>query len=276
MKKRNVFLFLLTAFCVVLIIYSTGCSKSDSSTSAEQLLIFAAAGTKPPLDEAAKIFEQKYGTSISINYGGGGQVLSNMVLSKVGDVYIAPEQRFMNGARAEGAVDAETKAYNLAYMIPAIGVKKGNPQNIESLTDLARPGIKVVMGNPETTLLGEIVPQILQKAGLYDRVKQNIITNVPQVTDVITALKMSQVDAGFIWHYFGVTSSNEIDVIWIPRQYVTGIGEIQGAVASFSHSISTAQMFVDFLVSPEGQEIFQKNGYITDSKETDQYWLANQ
>ena len=254
---------------------SLSSSPTATSTYAKEILVFAAAGTKPAIDEAAKLFEQKYKTRVSINYGGGGEVLSNMVIAKRGDVYIAPEQRFMNSAQKQGAVDTSAAISSLAYMIPVIGVKKGNPLNILSMADLAKQGIRVVMGNPETTALGDITPQMLQKSGVYDQVKPNIVTNAPQVTAIITMLKMNQVDAGFIWHYFGTTASNDVDIVWIPQEYVTGIGEIQAAVSTYSQEGTTAQKFVELLVSSDGQEIFKKNGYIVNRDEANKYWLAN-
>jgi molybdate transport system substrate-binding protein len=296
MKKNCISVILITLICSALLITINGCSNSEPSSSptrisqssptiisqvssspvyARELFVFAAAGTKPAIDEASKLFEQKYGTKITVNYGGGGEVLSSMVIAKQGDLYIAPEQRFMDSAKKLGAVDSKATVASLAYMIPVIGVKKGNPQNIQSLADLAKPGIKVAMGNPETTALGIITPEILQKAALYEAVKKNIITNAPQVTAIITMLKMNQVDAGFIWHYFGTTSASDVDIIWIPREYVTGIGEIQAAVSTYSQESYTAEQFVNFLLSPEGKDIFKKNGYIVDSQEAAKYWLAN-
>jgi molybdate transport system substrate-binding protein len=251
-------------------------SASPLPAQASELLIFAAAGTKAPVDEAAKLFEQRYGTKININYGGGGEVLSNMVLAKKGDIYIAPEQRFMDSAKKQGAIESTATPTSMAFMIPVIGVQKGNPQNIQSLADLSKSGLKLVMGNPETTALGIIVPQILQKASLYDTVNPNFVTNAPQIGNIITMLKMKQVDAGFIWHYFATTSSADLDVIWIPKEYVTGIGEIQAAVSAYSQESGTAEQFVKFLISPEGQDIFKKNGYIVDRQEAAKYWTANQ
>jgi molybdate transport system substrate-binding protein len=298
MKNKSIRTVILIITCAILLLGVYGCASNTpesspsptalsqsttplsssptvSSTYAKEIVVFAAAGTKPAIDEVAKLFEQKYGTKVSINYGGGGEVLSNMVIAKRGDIYIAPEQRFMNSAKKQGAVDNNTTATSLAYMIPVIGVKKGNPQSILSLADLAKPGIKVVMGNPETTALGEIVPQMLQKAGVYDAVKLNIVTNAPQVTAIITMLKMNQVDAGVIWHYFGATSANDVDIIWIPKEYVTGIGEIQAAVSTYTQEAITAQKFVELLVSSEGKDIFNKNGYIVDRDEAGKYWMAN-
>jgi len=249
---------------------TTPAAPAETATAGE-LMVFAAAGTKAPIDEASKLFEQKYGTRIMVNYGGGGEVLSNMVLAKKGDVYIAPEQRFMNSAKKQGAVGSSATPTSLAYMIPVIGVQKGNPANIQSLADLADSGIKVVMGNPETTALGEIGPQILNSAGLYDAVKPNIVTNVPQVNTIITMLKMKQADAGFIWHYFAVTAASDIDIIWIPPASVNAIGEIQAAVSAYTQSEESADRFIALLTSPEGQAIFKKNGYIVELQEADKY-----
>lgn len=271
MLRNHVRLSALVLTCILLLAGAIGCGNTAPS-SAKELFVFAAAGTKPAIDEAAVLFEQKTGTKVTINYGGGGEVLSAMVLASTGDIYIAPEQRFMNTAKTKGAVDANATIDTLAYMIPVIGVQEGNPLNIQSLADLAKPGIEIVMGNPETTALGELMPEMLQKAGLYDAVQQNIVTNAPQVTAMITMLKMSQVDAAIIWHYFGTTASNDVDIIWIPKEYVTGIGEIQAAVSTYSIEAETAQKFIDFLVTPEGKEIFEKNGYITDAGEASNYW----
>ena len=199
-----------------------------------------------------------------------------MVLSKKGDIFIAPEQRMIDNAKKQGAVASSATPSDLAYMIPVIGVQKGNPQNIQSLSDLSKSGLKLVMGNPDTTMLGQIVPQALQKAGIYDSVKANFVTNASQVTDIITMLKMKQVDAGFIWHYFMTTNPNDVDIIWIPKEYVTGIGAIQAAVSTYSLEPKTAEQFINLLNSPEGQAIFKKNGYITDRQEAAKYWTAAQ
>jgi molybdate transport system substrate-binding protein len=252
------------------LVSTIGCGNTSSNN--EEVFIFCAAGIKPAIDEAAGLFEQETGIKVSINYGGGGEVLSSMVLARTGDIYIAPEQQFMDTAIAKGAINADATISVLAYMIPVIGVQKGNPLNIQSFADLAKPGVDIALCNPGTTALGELVPQMLQKAGLYDAVMQNVVTNVPQVTSVITNLKMHQVDAGIIWHNFGTTNSNDLDIIWIPKEYVTGIGEIQAAVSSYSQSVTTAQAFIDFLMSPEGQDVFKKNGYITDVEEANEYW----
>lgn len=293
MKKIPFWSSLAIIIGVVLLAVLTGCgsgtasSKMSTRTStaettspslnyASNLLVFAAGGTKAPLDAAAVAFQQKYGTKITINYGGAGAVLSSMIMAKKGDVFVSPEQRYMNSAEKQGAIDNTTAPAALAYMIPTIVVQKGNPLNIESLADLGKPGVKIAIGSANTTLLGEIIPDMLKKAGVYDSVFPNIVTSVPQCSTIITYLKTKQVDAGITWNYFGVTNASDVDIIWIPSQYVTAIGEIQAAVTTYSQESWTAQQFINFLASADGQAIFKQNGYIVDKSEADKYWSGNQ
>ncbi len=255
---------------------STTVTTTPSPTYASELLVFAAAGTKSPVDAAAAAFQKKYGTKITINYGGAGEVLSNMVMAKKGDIFIAPEQRYMSSAKKMGAVDNSSSPNVLAYMIPVIGVQKGNPLNIQSLADLGKSGVKIAIGTANTTLLGQIVPDMLKKAGVYDSVNPNIVTTVPMCSNIITYLKTKQVDAGIIWNYFSVTNPSDVDIVWIPAQYVTAIGEIQAAVTTYSQESWTAQQFINFLASADGQAIFKQNGYIVDKSEADKYWAGAQ
>jgi len=68
----------------------------------------AAAGAKPAIDEARQKFEEQYGSHVEVSYGGGGEILSQMILSRSSDVYIAPEQRLMEAAKEKGAIDPDT------------------------------------------------------------------------------------------------------------------------------------------------------------------------
>ena len=106
----SVLMVLVPAIMIVNI--GNSCSPVESN-----LGIFAAAGAKPAIDEICQKFEKEFGARVEISYGGGGEVLSQMVLSKSGDVYIAPEQRFMETAKEKQVVYPET-INSIAYMIP--------------------------------------------------------------------------------------------------------------------------------------------------------------
>jgi molybdate transport system substrate-binding protein len=251
----------------IVIISFAGCNNKDVS----DLSIFAAAGTKPPMDEIGQKFRQKYHSEVNISYAGGGEVLSQMILSGSGDIFIAPEQVYMDTAESKGTVDINTIKSG-AYMIPVIGVAKGNPENIRTLADYTMPGLRVALTRPETTLLGRYAPEIFQKAGIAGAVSKNIVTYAPRPDALLTMIIMGQVDAGIIWHFYRVAAGDQIDIVWIPPEQLTGIGEIKVAVTTYSLHPKAAQKFIDFMQSAEGKEIFRKYGYIVDSEELKKHW----
>ena len=269
MLKRNrlaVSVAILMALLALIAIIGSSCSSPAS-----ELSIFAAAGAKPPLDEICQRFEEEYGAKVGINYGGGGEVLSQIVLSRSGDVYVAPEQRFMETAREKQAIDPAT-IKRAAYMIPVIAIQKGNPKNIITLADLARPGIRVAVTRPETTLLGKYAPEIFEKAGLAEAIEKNVVTQAARPDSLLTMLVMGQVDAGIIWHFYQTQAPDQIENIYLLPEQLTGIGEMQVAVSAYSRDKKSAQRFIDFMTSADGKTIFKKLGYFVDGEEVKQYW----
>jgi molybdate transport system substrate-binding protein len=247
-------------------IYPLGCTEKVATIS-----IFAAAGAKLAIDETCREFGEQYGFNCEIVYGGGGEVLSQMMLAESGDVYIAPEQGFMYTAIEQGVIDPET-VRSVAYMIPVIGVQKDNPKNIGSLSDLAQPGIRVAITRSETTLLGKYAPEIFQKADLAEAIEHNIVTEAARPDSLLTMLIMDQIDAGIIWHFYQTQAADDIEIIQLLPEQLTGIGEMQVAISSYTEDSDSAQKYIDFVTSPEGKAIFNKHGYIVEIEEVEKHW----
>jgi molybdate transport system substrate-binding protein len=257
---------ILLVVLTIIIMISGSCLTAPSNLS-----IFAAAGAKPAVDEICQQFQDKYGITVQASYGGGGEVLSQMTLSRSGDIYVAPEQKFMEIAVEKQAVIPET-IESVAYMIPVIAVKQGNPKNIQTLADLARPGIKVAVTRQETTLLGKYSPEIFARAGLSREIGENIITEAARPDNLLTMLIMGQVDAGIIWHFYQVQAPDQIENIYLLPEQLTGIGEMQAAVSTYSQDKKSAQKFIDFITSAEGKAVFKQLGYLVDTNEVKEYW----
>lgn len=256
---------------LITIIVMTMLSESSCSSEQSGLVIFAAAGAKAPLDEVCQRFEEQYHTQVAINYGGGGEVLSQMILSRSGDIYVAPEQGFMETAEEKQSIDPET-IVNIAYMIPVIAVKKGNPKHITSLADLAKPGINLAITRTETTLLGQCALDIFSKAGLSEGIEKNIVTQAARPDSLLTMLIMGQVDAVIIWHFYKVEATEYIEAIFLSADQLTGIGEMQAAISNYNNDKILARQFMDFLVSENSKSIFEDAGYIVDTEEVKKYW----
>jgi molybdate transport system substrate-binding protein len=65
----------------------------------ENLLIFAGAASKPPTEVLAKLFQQTNGVQVRVTFGGSGFILSQMKLTRKGDVYFPGSSDFMEKAK---------------------------------------------------------------------------------------------------------------------------------------------------------------------------------
>jgi ABC-type sulfate transport system substrate-binding protein len=49
----------------------------------------------------------------------------------------------------------------VAYHVQVIAMKKGNPKNITSITDLTRDGLKIALGDVNATAIGKATAKLL-------------------------------------------------------------------------------------------------------------------
>ena len=73
-------------------------------SSPTRMLIFAGAASKPATEETVRIFQEKFGIPVDVIFGGSGFVLSQMKLTKKGDLYFPGSSDFMEVAKREGLV----------------------------------------------------------------------------------------------------------------------------------------------------------------------------
>jgi molybdate transport system substrate-binding protein len=243
----------------------TGYTDKPFSGDSTEIRAFCGSASKPALEECADIFEEKTGFKVVLYFSGSGTALSQIKLSGKGDLYIPGSPEYMARAAKDGIIDKKTTKI-IAYLIPALLVRKDNPYNIQELTDLAKPGIRVAIANPESVVIGLYAVEILEKNGLFDTVGKNIVTFSESASKVASLIPLNTVDAVIGWRVFGIWGRDNQLVLLTPDQ-IPRIAYIPAAVSSFSENPDTANAFIEFLTGEEGQDIFARWGYIT-SKES--------
>jgi molybdate transport system substrate-binding protein len=245
---------------------STATATTTTFLAGKELTIFAGSASKPPLDEVAKAFENQTGAKVYLTYGGSGTVLSQMELSKTGDLYIPGSPDYLVKAEKGGVTDPSTTKI-VAYLIPAICVQHGNPKNIQSLSDLAAPGITVGIGNPNTVCVGLYAVEILDNNHLLADVYKNIITQAASCDNTATLVSLKSVDAVMGWGVFQNWDPKNIDRVYLKPEQLTRLAYIPAAISNYSKEKEAASSFISFLTSSTGQDIFRKWGYqVTESE----------
>lgn len=239
---------------------------SLAAAAAESLLIFAGAATVPPTTDAAKAFEQKTGVKVEVVFGGSGYVLSQMKLSKQGDLYFPGSSDYMEIAKRDGDVLPATEKI-IVYAVPAINVQKGNPHGIKGLKDLLKPGLRVAIANPEGVCVGAYAVEIFEKELTKEereQLKQNIKNYTGSCEQTATAISLKLADAVVGWRVFQYWDPERIETIPLPKEQIPRIGYIPIAISKFSKQPKLAQQFIDFVTGPEGQKIYAKYSYFAE------------
>ncbi|RZB34695.1 MAG: molybdate transport system substrate-binding protein [Desulfobacteraceae bacterium Eth-SRB1] len=221
------------------------------------ILVYSGAGIRKPMDELGRMFEQQYGIKVRYNYAGSGHLLSQIELSKTGDIYQPGATYYLSIAKKKGFIDYEKFA---AYHVPVIAVPKGNPANITCLKDLAKPGLRIALGDPKACAIGKLGNKILKKNRIKDAVDKNVITRAVTVNELIVAISMGQVDAAITWEESVLFASHKTHIIKIPGKQniikIIPIGRL-----TFSENKDDAAKFVDFVTSDKGKAIYKKHGF---------------
>jgi molybdate transport system substrate-binding protein len=231
--------------------------------AAEALLVYAGAASKPPTEEAVKLYEQKTGTKVDLVFGGSGYVLSQMKLARQGDVYFPGSSDYMEKAKRTGHVFPDTERV-VVYLVSAINVQKDNPRNIRTLSDLTRPGIRVAIANPDGVCVGAYAVEIIEKAftpAEKSAFRKNLVNYAESCEKTATAISLKMADAVIGWSVFGDWDPSRIQTVPLPKDQIVRIGYIPIAVSTFTRNRAAAQRFIDFICGPEGQAVYARHKY---------------
>ena len=261
MEIKKITLFTVIFFTFVFI--------QNVQSSPTRLLMFAGAASKPATEETVRIFQEKFGIPVDVIFGGSGFVLSQMKLTKKGDLYFPGSSDFMEVAKREGLVLPDSEKI-VVYLIPAINVQKGNPKRIHALKDLTKEGIRLAIANPETVCVGTFAVEIFEKNLTREeksKVRKNIVNYTESCEKTANVISLKAADVVVGWRVFQYWDPERIETIFLKPEAISRIGTIPIAIARFTKDRTLAQEFVEFLLSSAGKAIFKKYHYLMDPQE---------
>lgn len=226
------------------------------SAMAEELMVYAGAGLRPAIDKIAALFEAKTGDKVVIDYGGSGQILTRFKASQKGDVFIPGSMIYF-----EKLGDQVKNVQAVVEHIPVVGVSKAKATEITTFADLAKPGVKVGLGDPKAMALGRTAEEILKDSPIGSKILANTVVRAATVKQLTLYVLQGDVDAAIIGRSDAVQNADKITMIPIPPELykaeIVGVG-----VLTTSAHPKLAQDFADLVASKEGVGVFEKMGFL--------------
>ncbi|MEM1619377.1 MAG: molybdate ABC transporter substrate-binding protein [Fervidicoccaceae archaeon] len=257
MSSRRVAVALFFVIVVISVVYIGALSKKS-----ERLVVYAGAAAAPVYREAVEVFQRETGVRVELRLGGSGALLSQLLVARDGDLYVPGSQEFLWRAAQLGVLDSSRRPVVLAYLVPALIVAKGNPKNITSIEDLARPGVSIAIADPEAVCVGLYAKEILERIGLWSEASKNIKVYASSCEHLASLVTTGAVDAVLGWHVFHFWDPNATELVLLRPGEAARIGYIAGAVTAYSKNKELAEEFLKFLSSEKMAEVWRRYGYL--------------
>jgi molybdate transport system substrate-binding protein len=232
------------------------------------LRVFAAASLAAPLGEIAKDFEKAHpGCVVRLNLAGSQQLVSQIEQGADADVVACADARWMDELHDKQLLAGESRVFARNRVI--VIVPRTNPGRIARLQDLAKRGIKLVIGADQVPV-GHYAREVLRNLsstrgfdpGFAQRVLANVVSEEENVKAVVGKVQLGEADAGMVYRS-DVTPAlgRYVRVFTIPDSAnVLAVYPI--ATLGASRNAELARSFVDGVLSTTGQRAIEKGGLI--------------
>lgn len=262
--------------CAVILAAAVGCAPTAPPTVAPTatpepvtLNVFAAASLTDAFGEIKANFEAANpGVTVAYNFAGSNTLAQQLGQGAPADVFASANKTQMTVAIDAGRVVTGTTQIFVRNRLVVI-VPKDNPAGLETLQDLAKPGLKLVLATKDVPVgqysldfLNKAVADTTFGAAFQDNVLANVVSYEDNVRSVLTKVALGEGDAGIVYTS-DISGDAAADVVSvdIPDELNTIAQYPIGTVQDSQHA-ELAQAFVDYVLSSEGQAILESYGFI--------------
>jgi len=233
------------------------------------LTVSAAASLTESFTEIGNLFQAANpGVTVSFNFAGSQELAQQIVQGAPVDVFASANQKQMDVAATEKKIPAET-VQNFASNRLVVIYPADNPAGLTQLTDLTKPGLKLVLAGAEVPV-GQYSLNFLDAAeksgqftaGYKDAVLANVVSYENNVRAVLSKVALGEADAGIVYLTDIGNARDKVGTIDIPDD-LNVIATYPIAALPDGPQAQLGQAFVKFVLSDEGQQVLSKYGFST-------------
>jgi molybdate transport system substrate-binding protein len=215
-------------------------------------------GTPITVFAAASLTEvfPRIAASDRYSFAGSDQLALQIRQGAPADVYAAASPKYTQLLYRDGLV---LKPVVFATNKLIILVPKSNPANINTVYDLRREGIKLVIGD-RTVPIGTYTRQILDTLGITADVTKNVVSQETDVKSIVAKVALGEADAGLVYRTDAKPVASRTKSIALPDWAQPAIRYELAVVKTSSHLVA-ARAFVKQVVSKQGRLLLAKAGF---------------
>jgi molybdate transport system substrate-binding protein len=239
---------------------------------AKTLTVLAAASLTESFMAMGKLFEsQNPGVTVSFNFAGSQQLAQQLDQGAPADVFASASPKYMAAEVTSKRVN-QADAQNFVKNVLVVIFPTANPAGLKTLQDLAKPGLKLVLED-KSVPAGQYSLDFMDKAvkdpsfdpTFKDTVLKNVVSYETDVKAVVSKVSLGEADAGIVYITDYNAAADKLGKLDIPDSLNT-IATYPIAPIADSKNPDLAKAFVALVLSPDGQAIMAKAGFVTVTK----------
>lgn len=238
---------------------STATTASPAATTSSQTAAAAPAGGSAPTVLAAASLTKVFPAidpGAKFSFGGSGALATQIEQGAPADVYAAASPKSPTMLLHKGLIDKPVVfATNTLVLI----VPKSNPAHITSVSDITKPGVKIVICNA-TVPCGDYARTAFMNLGITSKAMKNVVSQTTDVTQTVAEVATGQADAGFVYITDAKAASGKVAVVRLSAAAKPGTKDLV-AVVRKAPNPAAAKAFVAIVVSAQGQAKLQAAGF---------------
>jgi molybdate transport system substrate-binding protein len=225
----------------------TGCGSSKkaatTSTPKVTLTVLAASSLTDIGPKLASEFQASHpGVTIKYSFGGSATLATQITQGAPADVFVSASPATMQTVVTAGDNSGDPKVFVSNQLV--IAVAPNNPKGITGLSDLTKPGLKVVLC-AATQPCGTAATKALAAGN----VKLTPVSLEPDVKSALTKVELGEADAALVYRTDAKSSDGKVTGVEFPES-AKAINDYPIVALKASKNLTDAQAFVTFMESP--------------------------
>lgn len=252
----------IAAVCLLALASSACGSSGAESGKRVTLTVLAAASLKNAFPAIGSRLARADRVVVQFSFAGTDQLAAQIEQGSPADVFAAASPKYGEQLAGEGLIEPPVPfcTNSLVLVLPP-----SNPAGIASLLDLARPGVKLVVG-AESVPVGTYTRAVLRNlnaslgSGYSSRVLANVVTDEENVEGVLAKVRLGEADAGFVYVTDAKAAGSDVVAIDLPED-AQAMATYQIAVVRATAHPAEARRFVDLVLGADAQAVLREAGF---------------
>jgi molybdate transport system substrate-binding protein len=223
------------------------------------LRVAAASDLQSVMPILASRFKADTGIEVEASFGASGRFAAQIKQGAPFDLFLAANRAFVDDLAKAGAIRPDSvRPYARGSLV--LVVNKLFDPGVKGLDDVAGEKIKTVaIANPDTAPYGAAAKQLLERAGLWEKVKPKIV-QADSVRQALQFVESGNAEVGFVGK--AIADVKSVRPIPLPPDGYDPIVQALGIVADSKRG-EDAERFAGFLLGEVGQGILREFGFLS-------------